>query len=129
MHNMKKLIPILAIIMALYATSCNEKPKHYTFVKNLAGGKQVVENIDATNDTVALNLYLDRMSQVIVAAMTDSTSEDSQIESMYVISPDGDTLNTNKELMKVIEQQVVEKSKRVVNQKQQAISLKPQQDQ
>ena len=38
---------------------------------------------------------------------TDSTS--AQIESMFVISPDGDTLNTNQELIQAIEMQVLDR--------------------
>ena len=108
---MKRLIPALALAIVLCAvSSCNEKPRHYTFVQNMSDGKQVVETLDAKNDTVALNMYVDRMSKVIVEAMTDTAANKAQIESMYVISPEGDTLNTNKELMHVIEQQILEKS-------------------
>ena len=104
---MRRLFPLLAAVIAMsWLTSCNEKPRHYQMVENMANGQQVIEKFDAANDTVALNLYLDRMTKVIMANMTDSTSQAPAVESMYVISPDGDTLNTNDELMRVIEKQL-----------------------
>ncbi len=108
---MKRIIPAIitgAALLLLF--SCNEKPRHYSFIQNMSDGQQIVENIDAKNDTDALNMYIDRMSKVIVENMnkTDSTAGP-QIVSMYVVSPDGDTLNTNKELMHVVEEQIMMK--------------------
>ena len=53
---MRRLLPIFVTVMALAClSSCNEKPRHYQFVQNMADGKQTVEQFDAENDTVALN--------------------------------------------------------------------------
>ena len=105
---MRKIIPAVIIALSMLG-SCNEKPKHYSFVQNMSDGKQVVEEIDAQNDTVALKMFLDRMSKVIIANMENTDSTSAQIESMFVISPDGDTLNTNQELIQAIEMQVLDR--------------------
>ena len=106
---MKKIIPIITAIIALCAaSSCNEKPTHYSFVQNYEDGKQIVERIDAKNDTDALKLFIDRMSAILLASMADSTTEKAPIKDMFIISPKGDTLNTNAELMQVIEKQLVD---------------------
>ncbi len=105
---MRKIIPAVIIALCMLG-SCNEKPKHYSFVQNMSDGKQVVEEIDAQNDTVALKMFLDRMSKVIIANMENTDSTSAQIESMFVISPDGDTLNTNQELIQAIEMQVLDR--------------------
>ena len=105
---MRKIIPAVIIALCMLS-SCNEKPKHYSFVQNMSDGKQVVEEIDAQNDTVALKMFLDRMSKVIIANMENTDSTSAQIESMFVISPDGDTLNTNQELIQAIEMQVLDR--------------------
>ncbi len=98
---MKKLlfIAITALVCGGCLISCNEKPKSYKFVKMLKGGNQDVEEFTAKNDTDALNLYFDRMEKIIVANLE---KPEEAIEAMYVISPDGDTLNTNEELLKVV---------------------------
>jgi len=99
---MRRIIPALlvaAIVMA-GATSCNKKPKSYTIVTNTTDGKSQEEVITAANDTDALNLYLDRMSAIIVANMEKKSAPD--IKSMYVLSPDGDTLNTDEGLLQAV---------------------------
>ena len=97
---MKKLltIAIMALVCGGVLLSCNEKPKSYKFVKVFKDGNQDVEEFTAKNDTDALNLYFDRMEKVIVANLEKS---EEPFEAMYVISPEGDTLNTNEELLKV----------------------------
>ena len=92
---------ILAAIGCGCLVSCNEKPREYQIIINTVDGKQQVEKLTAQNDTVALNMYLDRMTKSIIAETEkDSTS----IESMFILSPEGDTLNTNEELlMKAVE--------------------------
>lgn len=77
-------------------TSCNEKPKNYRFVKIMPDGKEVVEDISAVNDTDALRQYMTAMEQAVLATI-DKPGE--QHKAMFVISPDGDTLNTDNELM------------------------------
>jgi len=109
MNKRSLLTVVLTAMVAMCCLwSCNEKPRHYQLVQNMADGTQTVEKFDAANDTVALNQYLDRMTKIIVENMADSTAKSPAVESMYVISPDGDTLNTNEELMHVIEQQFMQ---------------------
>ena len=96
---------IVAVIALLCLASCNKVPRHYQMVQNMSDGKQVVDTFDAENDTVALNMYLDRMSNIIIQNMNKNDSTAAKIESMYVLSPEGDTLNTNPELMDAIERQ------------------------
>ena len=76
--------------------SCNEKPKNYKFVKRTVDGTEQVEEFQAKNDTDALNIYIDRMAAVVVE---NFDNPEPKFEKMFVISPDGDTLNTNKELL------------------------------
>ena len=99
---MKKILTlaILAAIACGCLTSCNEKPKSYKFVIVGQDGKEKVEEISAKNDTDALNMYMDRMEKVIVANLGKANAE--EFEAMYVISPDGDTLNTNEELLNAV---------------------------
>ena len=97
---MKRIIPILLIAaLCCGVLSCNEKPKSYRFVKVTNDGKEEVENIQATNDTIALNMYFERMEKIIVANLGKS---EEPFKAMYVISPDGDTLNTNEELIEAV---------------------------
>ena len=90
---------ILAAVCCGCLVSCNEKPKGYRFVKVQADGKEEVEMIEAKNDTDALNQYFDRMEKIIVANIG---KESEPFKAMYVISPAGDTLNTNKELLESV---------------------------
>ena len=76
--------------------SCNEKPKNYKFVKRAMDGTEQVEEFQAKNDTDALNLYLDRMAAVVIENLNNQVPK---FDKMFVISPDGDTLNTNQELL------------------------------
>jgi len=100
---MKKLLPIaiLSLVLGCLA-SCNEKPRSYVIVTNMTDGQQKTEQLTAKNDTDALNQYLERMSAVIVENIG---KEVSPIKDMFVISPDGDTLNTNEELLEHVVKQ------------------------
>ena len=101
---MRRIIPILAIAIVLsLLSSCNEKPRHYKFVKKLKDGTEKLEKIEAKNDTDALNLYIDRMSAVVVDHLNNPGE---QIEAMFVVSPEGDTLNTNEELLKCVMERI-----------------------
>ena len=98
---MKKLLYILLVALVCgTVVSCNEKPTHYRFVQINPDGTEKVENIDAKNDTDALKQYIGRMEKILIASV--AKGEEPNIEAMYVISPSGDTLNTNKELLNVI---------------------------
>ena len=97
---MKKIVfALLLAVVCCGVFSCNEKPKSYRFVKVTADGKEEVEKIEAKNDTDALNLYFDKMEKIIMANLE---KQEQPYQSMYVISPDGDTLNTDKELIEAI---------------------------
>ena len=97
---MKKFLYVLLLaVVCCGVFSCNEKPKSYRFVKITADGKEEVENIEAKNDTDALNLYLGRVEKIIIANLEKG---EQPFKAMYVISPDGDTLNTNEELLKAV---------------------------
>ena len=97
---MKKIVSILMVaVVCCCVISCNEKPKSYKFVKIVDDGKEEVENIEAKNDTDALKLYFDRMEKIIVANIG---KQEEPFKAMYVISPDGDTLNTNEQLLEAV---------------------------
>ena len=98
---MRHLLSVLAVAAVCCGCllSCNEKPKNYHFVKIANDGKEVVEDIAATNDTDALKMYLDRMEKVIIANID---KQEAPFKAMYVVSPSGDTLNTNKELLEAV---------------------------
>ena len=102
------LISILVAVCCGCFVSCNEKPKHYRFVKVLNDGKEEVEQLDAKDDTAALNIYLKRMEEILVQSI--NKQEESAYRSMYVISPDGDTLNTNEELLKTVVETQIQKN-------------------
>jgi hypothetical protein len=95
---MKKLLS--AIVLAALCCgmfSCNEKPpQNYKIVKVLNDGKEEVEELVAPNDTVALNMYLDKLGKIIVENMD---KEEAPFKKMFILSPKGDTLNTNEELL------------------------------
>lgn len=101
---MRKLIAIFAVmtVCGCLLIGCNEKPKSYHFVKVMPDGKELVEDITATNDTDALKQYLNTMEQLILENMDKPEAEQQQFKAMYVISPDGDTLNTNNELLEAV---------------------------
>jgi hypothetical protein len=102
---MRRIVPVLAIAIAMWClSSCNEKPKDYRFVKKMKDGTEQVEKFEAKNDTDALNLYLDRMSAAIMSNLEKKQPE--AFEAMYVISPDGDTLNTDKALLKSVMERI-----------------------
>lgn len=96
---MKKFIfsLILGAVCCGFIVSCNEKPNHYRFVK-VMNGKEDVDTIEAKNDTDALKQYFSLMEKIVVANLDGGTP----YEAMYIISPDGDTLNTNEELTKAV---------------------------
>ena len=79
--------------------SCNEKPKNYKFVKRAMDGTEQVEEFQAKNDTDELNIYLDRMAAAVIENLD---SPQPKFDKMFVISPDGDTLNTNQELLEQV---------------------------
>lgn len=99
---MRRLVAIIAFVAAMGCiySSCNEKPKHYQFVKVMPDGNEQVTDIDATNDTDALKQYMSEMEKAIIANIDKDESE--QYKAMYVISPSGDTLNTNNELLEAV---------------------------
>ena len=97
---MKKLVyAVLLAVVCCGVFSCNEKPKNYRFVKVTTDGKEEVENIDAKNDTDALNQYFTLLEKTIIANIDKA---EAPYKEMFVISPDGDTLNTNEELLKAV---------------------------
>ena len=98
--KMKKIVyGLLLAVVCCGVFSCNEKPKSYKFVKVTTDGKEEVESIEAKNDTDALNLYFNKMEKVI---MENIEKQEQPYQAMFVISPDGDTLNTDKELLDAI---------------------------
>ena len=101
---MRKLfhVMLLAAVCCGCLVSCNEKPKSYRYVKVMPDGKEVVEKIEAENDTVAAKIFLDRMVK------TFSQPQDAPAKVIYIISPEGDTLNTNKGLMEAAFQQTAQ---------------------
>lgn len=103
----RSFLPLIVAVIALSSlVGCNKKPpRQYQMVQNMSDGKQVVETFEADNDTIALNRYLDRMANIVASKLSVSDSTAADIESMFVISPEGDTLNTNPELMHAIEKQ------------------------
>ena len=90
---------LLLAVVCCGVFSCNEKPKSYRFIKVTTDGKEEVEKIEAKNDTDALNLYFNQMEKVIIENIG---KEEQPYKAMYVISPDGDTLNTNKGLLEAV---------------------------
>ncbi len=106
---MRKLIyGIFAAALCCCVISCNEKPGHYRFVQEKADGSQIEEKIEALNDTDAVKQYLERLTAIIIEKMTSGAdSVESDIKGMYIISPKGDTLNTNDELMNAIGEEIM----------------------
>ena len=90
---------LLATVCCGCLVSCNEKPKSYRYVKVMPDGKEVVETIEAENDTAAAKVFLERMVKMF------SQPQDNPAQAVFIISPEGDTLNTNKELMETVFQQ------------------------
>ena len=96
---MKKIVSVLLLaVVCCCVFSCNEKPRSYQFVKVATDGKEEVEKIEAKNDTDALKLYFDRMEKIIV----DNIGKEEPFKAMFVISPEGDTLNTNAKLLEAV---------------------------
>jgi len=97
---MKKIIcGLLLAVMCCGMFSCNEKPKSYKFVKVLPDGKEEVENIEAKNDTVALNLYFSRLEKILIENIDKA---EQPYKEMFIISPDGDTLNTDAGMLEAV---------------------------
>ena len=90
---------LLAAVCCGCLVSCNEKPKSYRYVKVMPDGKEVVETIEAENDTAAAKVFLERMVKMF------SQPQNNPAQAVFIISPEGDTLNTNKELMETVFQQ------------------------
>ena len=76
--------------------SCNEKPKSYKFVKVMNDGKEIVDDIKAMNDPDAVKQFFGVMEKMFV------DNAESPYKVIYLISPAGDTLNTNEELMEAV---------------------------
>ena len=86
-------------------------------MKVMPDGKEVVEKIEAENDTAAAKFFLDKMVKMF------SQPQDTPAQAIYMISPEGDTLNTNKALMEAVVQQTAKpEDTKVVPKK---IPLKP----
>lgn len=83
----------LATVCCGCLISCNEKPRSYKFVKVMPDGKEIVEEIKALNDTVAVKEFFGIMEKMFVE------NAEPPYQAMYLISPAGDTLNTNEALM------------------------------
>ena len=71
----------------------------YKFVMVRQDGSELVEDLKAKNDTDALALYIERMEKTVVANIDKDVPP---YKEMFVVSPEGDTLNTNEELLKVV---------------------------
>ncbi len=91
---------MVAVVCCGCLISCNEKPRSYKMVKVLQDGQEQVEEFQASNDTAALNEYIDRMSKVIASSI--ASGKEADFKEMFVISPEGDTLNTDEELLKAV---------------------------
>ena len=110
---MKKIVSALLLaVLCCGMFSCTEKAqktegeestKSYKFVKVGTDDKESVEEFTAKNDTDALNQYFALMEKVII---DNIGKEDEPYKAMYVISPEGDTLNTNKELLEAVTKDV-----------------------
>jgi len=102
---MKNLIYLLlAAFMCCAVVSCNEKPIHYKFVIVANDGTEKVEELTAENDTDALNQYIKRMEKILI--MSVMKGEEPDFKGMFVISPNGDTLNTNKGLLDAVSEDI-----------------------
>jgi hypothetical protein len=98
---MKKLVfALLLAVVCCGVFSCNEKPKSYRFVKVTTDGKEEVESIEAKNDTDALYQYFNLLEKTLIANIGKA---EVPYKEMFVLSPEGDTLNTNQELLKAFE--------------------------
>ena len=97
MRNILKIA--MAAVVCCCIVGCNEKPKTYRFVQVNKDGSEKVEDLKAKNDTEALNLYFDRMEKILIA---NAGKDNSPIEAMYVVSPEGDTLNKNEQLLQAV---------------------------
>ncbi|MBQ6079234.1 MAG: hypothetical protein IJK93_03050 [Muribaculaceae bacterium] len=91
---------ILVATCCMFLFSCNEKPKSYRIVTVMTDGNEAVEKITAKNDTDAALQYVGRLEKMIADAASGAATND--FKAMYIISPDGDTLNTNEDLMTAV---------------------------
>lgn len=87
---------ILAAMCCGCLISCNEKPQDYRLVKVMPDGKEVVEQLEATNDTDAVKKFFALMEKMIFE------QQQTDVKSMYVVSPKGDTLNKDEALMEAV---------------------------
>ena len=83
----------VAAVCCCCLLSCNEKPQKYRFVKVTPDGKEIVEDIEALNDTVAVKQFFGIMEKMFIE------NAEPPFKEMFLISPAGDTLNTNEALM------------------------------
>ena len=102
MMTMRKFMGSIILIATccMFLFSCNEKPRNYRFVTMMNDGKEEVETITAKNDTDAVLQYVGRLEKMIADEARGAETKD--FKAMYIISPDGDTLNTNEELMTAV---------------------------
>ena len=101
---------MLAAVCCGCLISCNgndqsnkEEPKKviYRMVTVMPDGRELSERIEAENDTVAAKQFVDKMTKIV------SGNQQPDYEAMYLISPDGDTLNTNLDLMEAAMKPIV----------------------
>jgi len=100
----KFLSMMLLAVVCCGLYSCNEAHRSYKIVKVMDDGREEVEELVAPNDTVALSQFIDRMSKSLVESL--QKNNDHPFKEMYIVSPSGDTLNTNKELLNAVTKDV-----------------------
>ena len=101
---------MLAAVSCGCLISCNgndqsnkEEPKKliYRMVTVMPDGRELSDRIEAENDTVAAKQFVDKMTKLVAG------NQQPDYEALYLISPDGDTLNTNLDLMEAAMNPVV----------------------
>lgn len=96
---MKHLIHILALFVALSVLAgCNKQSEGYRMVYVSEDGSKKVEKIEAANDTDAVKQYKKIAASIIFGSL--GKDEEIPYKDVYVLSPSGEKLNHNKELMK-----------------------------
>lgn len=99
---MKYLSYILIISLAVFSMagcgcSGNEKGDGYRIVYVSKDGSKNVEKIEALNDTDAVKQFSKKVSSLVFKNLD---KDEPPYEDVYVLSPDGEKLNKNKDLMK-----------------------------
>lgn len=100
--TMRRLTYILLIFIAVFCmascgNSSNEKGDGYRIVFVTKDGSKEVEKIEAQNDTDAVRQFTQKVSTIVFSNLD---KEEPPFEDAYVLSPDGDKLNKNEELLK-----------------------------